>query len=227
MNTLARQVVSLVVGLAGIVLLGIGINTVLDIGSCSSGGPYVSVRPCPEGTGTVFWLMILGVFGWVAGMLLSPRQFFAPGAGQVLWTVAFAGGGVALLVKVLTQPMPPDAKLGASIMAAVFVPMGLGVGIVGVVQLIRRRPGKPSKKEPVSTVPVDDAWSRMKALNDLRSTGALTRAEFTALRDAPGDSAAGRVALIRELQQRRERGALSTSEFESGKRRVLSGETVE
>ncbi|WP_433040346.1 hypothetical protein [Dactylosporangium sp. CS-033363] len=223
MNIVVREIVCVVVGLTGIVLLALGIDHVLDIGSCASGGPYVSARPCPEGTDGWFWTMIAGAAGWVGGMIASRRAFFAPGAGQLLWTAGFAGGGAALLVKVLTEPsMPEDAKLGASIMAGVFLPMGLAVGIVGIVQLVRGRPGRPVKKTKTpAPVPHDDAWTRMKALNDLRSTGALTRAEFTALRDAPAD---GRVDRIRELHEQRERGGLSTSAFEAGKRRVLLGE---
>jgi len=69
-------------------------------------------------------------------------RILPPRAGQVLWTVGFAGGGAAVLVKVLTQSsMPPDARLGASIVAAVFIPMGLSVGAVGLVQLVRSRRG--------------------------------------------------------------------------------------
>ncbi len=48
MKTVAREIASLVIGLIGIVLLGIGFNHVLDIGSCASGGPYAIARPCPE-----------------------------------------------------------------------------------------------------------------------------------------------------------------------------------
>ncbi len=221
MKTVVREIASLVVGLVGVVLLGIGLNHVLDIGSCASGGSYVVARPCPEGSDVWFWLALAGAVLWVLGMLVSTR-IFTPGAGLVLWTAGFAGGGVALLVKVFTQPsMPPDARLGASIMAAVFLPMGLIVGIIGLVQLLWRRKGHaPRRPAKAASTP----WSRRQALNDLRSTGALTRAEFTALRDdlATSEAATDRVALIRKLADQRTAGQLSTAEFETRKRGILA-----
>jgi hypothetical protein len=250
MKTVVRETASLVIGLIGIVLAGIGMNQVLDIGSCASGGPYVIARPCPEGSDALFWLMLIGTVMWILGILVSKRAFLEPGAGQVLWTAGFAGGGIALLIKVLTQSsMPPDAKLGASIVAAVFIPMGLAVGIVGIVQLVWRRRGGASRsrrtKDGARTGnarrrggPTDAAgnpWSRRKALNDLRSTGALTREEFVALKadlagaepDHPSEPTIDRVALIRQLADRRASGALSSDEFEARKRSVMLGDHVD
>lgn len=140
-----------------------------------------------------------------------------------------------MLVKVLTQPsMPPDSKLGASITAAVFIPMGLAVGIVGIVQLFRQRgrDGSGSRRTkngarrrggPVGAV--RGPGSRLKALNDLRSTGALTREEFDVLKaDLAGsepEPAVDRVALIRQLAEQQASGALSPAEFEARKRSVM------
>ncbi len=224
MKSVVREVTSLVVGLVGIVLLGIGLNQVLDIGSCASGGPYVIARPCPEGQDALFWMSLAGALMWIAAIIVSTRNFMGPGAGQVLWTVGFAGGGIALLVKVLNQAsMPPDAKLGASIVAAVSIPMGLVVGVVGIVQLVRQRGNGP--RRPAGRVAaVEDPWSRMKVLNTLRSTGALTRAEFDVLKaDVTGEPETDRIALIRRLADQRAAGTLSTDEFEDRKRAVIIG----
>ncbi|GLY25797.1 SHOCT domain-containing protein [Micromonospora sp. NBRC 101691] len=249
MKTAARDIASLVIGLIGIVLLGIGLNHVLDIGSCASGGPYVTARPCPEGSTALFWLSLTGAIMWMLGIVASKQAFFQPGAGQVLWTAGFAGGGAALLVKVLTQPsMPPDARLGASIVAAVSIPMGLVVGVVGLVQLVRQRgaggSGSPRTKGGARTGnprrrggptgAVRAPWVWLKALNDLRSTGALTREEFDALKaDLAGSEPEGsqppatdRVVLIRELAGQRASGALSAEEFEARKRSVMVGDRV-
>ncbi|MBB5867458.1 hypothetical protein F4553_000837 [Allocatelliglobosispora scoriae] len=234
MKPVVREVACLVIGLAGVVLLGIGLNQVLDIGSCASGGPYEIARPCPEGSDALFWLSMAGALMWIAGIIVSRNNFTAPGAGQFLWTAGFAGGGAAMLIKVLTQEsMPPDARLGASIVAAVFIPMGLVVGVVGVVQLVRRRRGDGSRTKGGgsrrSGGPAKaprDPWSRLKALNDLRSTGALTREEFDALKAdlTVAEPRIDRVAMIRQLADQRDAGALSTEAFEVGKRRIMLGE---
>lgn len=244
MKIVAREIVSLAIGLPGIVLLGVGLNHVLDIGSCASGGPYVITRPCPEDTAVWFWLLMTGAIMWIAGIGVSRQVFSRPGAGQILWTVGFAGGGAAVLVKVLTDPsMPPDAKLGASIVAAVFMPMGLAVGVTGLVQLVRQRGGGHSgsrrTKDGARTGGPEgalrDPWSRLKELNDLRSTGALTRAEFDVLKanlassgpDGPRKPGIDRVALIRQLADQRASGALGAEEFEVGKRSIMLGERTQ
>jgi len=242
MNTVVREIASLVIGLTGVVLMALGLNHVLDIGTCASGGPYAITRACPEGSDAAFWMLFAGMLMWAVGMLVSTR-IFEPGAGQVLWVAGFAGGGSAVLVKVLTDPsMPSDARLGASMLAAVFIPMGLVVGLVGVVQLVRRRrggvaptPRNPGARRDGPTGTTTDAWSRLKALNDLRSTGALTRTEFDALKaelagrepDGPWEPTMERVATIRQLAQQRTSGALSTAAFEARKRAVLLGQPID
>ncbi|MFI5911304.1 hypothetical protein [Dactylosporangium sp. NPDC051541] len=225
MKPFVREIASLVIGLSGIVAAGVGLDQVLDIGSCASGGPYEIANPCPEGADATFWMIVAGALGWIAGIIVSPRAFLAPGAGQFLWVAGFAGGGVALLIKVLTQEeMPADARLGGSIVAATFLPMGLVVGVVGVVQLVRQRAAgrvrpSPAAAKPYTTV---DAWTRLKALNDLRSVGALTRAEFVTLRNAPDNVATdARVAPLQRLAEQWRAGGLSTAEFEAEKRAVL------
>jgi hypothetical protein len=43
--------VALIVG--GVAVFGYSTYQLVDIGTCASGGPYVSARECPEGTGTL------------------------------------------------------------------------------------------------------------------------------------------------------------------------------
>jgi hypothetical protein len=239
MKAVVREIASAVIGLTGIVLMGLGFNQILDIGSCASGGPYEITRPCPEGSDILFWLAAAGSIMWILGISMSKQGFLAPGAGQFLWTAGFAGGGVAMLVKVLNQPeMPPDAKLGASIVAALFIPMGLVVGVIGVVQLVRQRRGGGSASRRTKAKPkvaASDPWSRLKALNDLRGARALTRAEFDTLKaDLAAAEAAGspasvsdRIALIQKLADKLSSGALTKGEFEARKREVILGEQAD
>ncbi|MFI5907681.1 hypothetical protein [Dactylosporangium sp. NPDC051541] len=174
-----REVAGLVVGVAGIGLAGVGLHGVLDIGGCVSGGSYEVARACPVGADSLFWMAFGGVILWVAGMLVSARAFFVPGVGQLLWVLGFAGGGVALLVMVhQEEEMPPDARLGAVIVAWTFLPMGLAVGVVGVAQLVRRRLGGGGG---------GDRWSRGPVASDGRSVAA--RAGGPARPARPGSSA--------------------------------------
>src|SRR5688572_826889 len=49
MDITKRSVASLALGLAGIVIAGIGLDRLLETGSCASGGPYATLRDCPDG----------------------------------------------------------------------------------------------------------------------------------------------------------------------------------
>ncbi len=233
MKTVHREIIALVVGLTGIGLAAFGFNTVLDIGTCASGGPYVTARPCPDNASSAFWSAFGGTLLWAAGMLVSLR-IFVPGAGQILWVVGFAGGGAATLIKVQADPtIGGDAKLGGTIMAVTFLVNGLAVAIVGMVQVVRRRTrgqgqrrGDRERDRRTAAAEPRRTRSKFDDLNDLRSTGALTREEFKLLRadldnTGPGGSGVDRIERIRRIAQRRDAGALSTSEFERQKRSIL------
>lgn len=227
MKTVYREAIALVVGLAGVGLAAHGFNTVLDIGTCASGGAYVTARPCPDNATSAFWTAFSGALLWIAGMLVSLR-IFVPGAGQVLWVAGFAGGGAATLIKVQTDStIGGDAKLGGTIMAVTFLANGLVMAVVGIVQLVRRRgQGQGQRQRRREQADPRRTRSQLDDLNDLRSTGALTREEFIHLRTGletagPGESGVDRIERIRRIAQRRDSGALSTREFERQKRSIL------
>ncbi|WP_238010623.1 SHOCT domain-containing protein [Dactylosporangium sp. AC04546] len=213
MRLTPRNIGSLVLGLGGAAMLAVGLFYLLNTGSCASGGPYVTARSCPAGTGRLTFLLIAGTVVWLAGLVLSEEGLVKPGTGQAVWTLGFTGIGVTVLAKALLQDsMPPDSRLGAVIVGAVFIPMGLAVGVGGLLQLRRER----TRQRPRPTVP--DTPERR--LHRLRSTGALTRAEFVRLKhDPPADI----LALVQRLADQREAGELTDAEFETTKRQVLQG----
>ena len=132
----------MLVGLAGIAVLALGMSHALDTGTCGSGGPYVIDRPCPHESALWGVMLMAGLPIWMAGMFISKHGLVEPGGGQIVWTLGFAGGGIALLVKVLLEPsLSSGAKLGALIMAGIFIPLGLAVAVVGVIGLRRRGRG--------------------------------------------------------------------------------------
>lgn len=109
----SRTFLLYLVGVAGlafsITLLFIEMRSVLDVGgSCADGGPYVSARPCPDGT----WLMFLAIFGglgwgalayWAGSaiggryslvpLLAWPGLFCSLGFNFLQYGIAPAGGG--------------------------------------------------------------------------------------------------------------------------------------
>ena len=218
MRVSVRDALSVVVGLAGLVALGIGLDRMLNTGSCTSGGPYISTRTCPSDE--IWWtlLLVLGLLAWLAGIFISRQGLVKPGTGQLLWTVGFAGLGTAVVIKAAVQDsMPADARLGAFIIGGVFIPMGLAAGIMGLVQLRRERPrDDTARRRPSSDTPE-------RVLRRLRSTGVLSRAEFERLRDAidePGTL--HRLAELQRLAGERAAGRLGEREFADGKRAALA-----
>jgi hypothetical protein len=82
-----RAVVSVLIAAAGlaacITLISLSMRAVMDIGgACASGGPYMPVRPCPDGVAALMTIGMLGLFGF---------------GGLGLWAGAQLGGGWAAL----------------------------------------------------------------------------------------------------------------------------------
>jgi hypothetical protein len=67
MDWLGRGAIGLLLMLAGIAAFLLGLYHLMKTGTCASGGPYVSARPCPAGTGTWVAVLIGGVFAFLAG----------------------------------------------------------------------------------------------------------------------------------------------------------------
>lgn len=67
MGWAAKTVTGLAVMLAGLGGFGFGLYKVIDIGTCASGGPYVSARPCPAHTGLYIATIVGGVLVFLVG----------------------------------------------------------------------------------------------------------------------------------------------------------------
>jgi hypothetical protein len=67
MSWLGRGAVGIVLMLVGIGGFVFGLYHLVKTGTCASGGPYVSARPCPAGTGAWIASLIGGLFVFLAG----------------------------------------------------------------------------------------------------------------------------------------------------------------
>ena len=108
----------------------------LQIGTCASGGPYVSARQCPSGTGIYFaglfggiilGLIAVGIYATrgtppdvAEGDYQGPRVSF----GILAWSALFLGTAIVGIIAVVHGNPGPGAKTGGIIVAAVFIPMG-------------------------------------------------------------------------------------------------------
>jgi hypothetical protein len=118
---------------ASIVAIDWGIYHLIRTGTCASGGPYVSARPCPPGTGGHILAVIGGVFGgligcgfWAARGRSGQRIESPYPLPLLMWTLLFCGIALSGLYAVLGPAAADDAPKGTAIfLAALFIPMGL------------------------------------------------------------------------------------------------------
>jgi hypothetical protein len=101
-------------------------------GTCASGGPYVSARPCPPGTGTHIVALVGGIFGVLIGAGIyaargGGRRPSPIGLGTLVWSLGFltSAGAVWLAAYGPANNDDDGAKTAAIVIACVFVPMAL------------------------------------------------------------------------------------------------------
>jgi hypothetical protein len=131
---------------ASIVAVDWGIYHLMRTGSCASGGPYVSARPCPPGTGAHFAALMGGIFGgligvgiWAARGRSATRREASYPLPLAMWTLLFCTLAGAGLYAAFGPAAGSDAPEGTAIfLAALFIPMGLAPLPYG---LSRRRKG--------------------------------------------------------------------------------------
>jgi peptidoglycan/LPS O-acetylase OafA/YrhL len=183
------------------VAVGYGINQMLQIGTCASGGPYVSARQCPEGTEGVILALMGGILLlFVAGGIYMIRGKPAGGAPPPSrsWVVVWFWTGLfwSLAAGCFLGVWGPDANPGPGGEAGGLIVgfMGLFMGAGGLFSLVRRRAITPSLGFSVAPAlqamalvtsrlsEPTDAGTRLETLERLRRQGMLTDAEFETLK---------------------------------------------
>lgn len=218
-------------------VMGLSIYKMLQVGTCASGGPYVSARQCPDGTGLLMVLIpaaILTLF--IAAWLYSSRGR-APGSDKPpiqelvvlwFWTGLFWSIAAACLFMIFSPDANPGpgAKAGAIIVAVIFIPMGAG-GLYVVPSILRRRSGKPGPSA-MDAMNLTNAFGGGVGVGvdpSVRSGRLASAVSFPAKAAQrasmrmPG--AVDPVSQIAALQKLREAGALTDDEFESIKQQIL------
>jgi hypothetical protein len=127
-----RTLAGLAIAGASIVAVDWAIYHLVRTGTCSSGGPYVSARPCPPGTGGHILALIGGIFGGLLGTALYATRGAggrAPriGLGLVMWSLLFVtlAGSVAVAAFGPASDDKGGARGVAIVLGAIFLPMGL------------------------------------------------------------------------------------------------------
>lgn len=130
--------------IGGLMLGAYAIHEIVQIGTCASGGPYVSRRPCPPGTE----LKILAIFG-ALGLLFLGRIVWAFRGrgddgfgsfrfGSALWVVGWLTLDGTMLVAAFGPAAPSNAS-GWQLAAIINAAVGIPIGLAPLVMLFTRR----------------------------------------------------------------------------------------
>lgn len=179
------------------VAIAYGLFQFLQIGTCASGGPYVSARPCPDGIERIFLALAGGIIGLFAAAAIYSGRGSPPGSDRDprggaavvwLWTGLFWSLAVGSFLGVWgPEANPgPGGKLGGLIVGF----MGLVMGAGGLLALnlgpSPRGLGRPAVVRVAETASrfsgAAGSVDRLETLDRLRRQGSLTDAEFETLK---------------------------------------------
>jgi hypothetical protein len=232
----SRSLLGMAVCLASLLFMTWALYHLVRTGTCASGGPYVSARPCPAGTGT----QILGLTGSIFGLLIGGGIYAARGnkgygatlgMGVVLWSLLFISLAVATFVAAYGPANNHDsgAKSAAIVLMIVFLPMGILplLGAVGFGVGRKRLKGKvsdavkryPKPAPPQWTVPIPPA--RPPTATTTPAPPQWTVPIPPASPPAPGGQAGNVAHRLRKLDELRDSGLLTEEEFEAKKTELL------
>jgi hypothetical protein len=192
-----KAVLGLVLFLAGLGAFEYGLYEVMQIGTCASGGPYVSARPCPAGTFGKVLLLPGGFFVGTIGIIVFALRGSRPGAAAnarsigattLAWSALFVVTGIVALLASIGPGADAahSSKWVGIFLCALFVPMGLAPIVWGLLNppVVIDNLGPPVRSRPAARPaparPSGDPVDRLRKLGDLRDAGVLSAAEFDA-----------------------------------------------
>jgi hypothetical protein len=166
----------------------------LQIGTCASGGPYVSARQCPPGIERVMLALAGGIVLYFVAAAIYATRGPAPGSNRppnqglvilFFWTGLFWSLAVGCFLAVWGPDANPGPGGDVGGLIVGFMGLIMGAGGLLFVGLGRRRGGSPVVTVPSSVPGLGRDVDRAATLDRLRSQGMLSEAEYEALRRGP------------------------------------------
>lgn len=193
-GAIVRLVVSVFGLTACVTVIFLSMRAVMDIGgACASGGPYVPVRPCPDGVPALMTIGMLGLFGFGGLGLWAGAQVGRGWAALPLlaWPGLFIGLGWNFLEYGIRPPGGQSGpEIGWLICGVVFVGTGaipLVIALAARRELrsegaaaVARRYRMNLPRQPSSSRSGDNELDRLERLADLHHAGDLTDDEYAA-----------------------------------------------
>jgi Short C-terminal domain len=242
---LIKAVLGAAIFIGCIVLFNVKLVSLLETGTCASGNtPYQISQPCPSGTGTDILLLMASIFGGLIGAALfafrgeppwgsGKRRFGGMfGAGTFAWGLFFTATGATSLYASLTNDAiaaSSGGKTGGIIVGITFLVMGVPALLIALFGLAKGLNGRDERPAAATAgAGGSGMMARMSAgMEQAKSAQALS----SKLPWGPGSGSGsgsggsgtgGQIAKLERLQKLRQSGALTDSEFEREKAKILA-----
>ena len=215
--------------LGSVALFNVELTKVLDIGTCASGNtPYVIARPCPEGTEEAVLLLVASVFAGLIGAGIYAARGRGPrggaslgiGSGVLMWGIFFTVTGVVSLIHSRSPEAMEAGSEGAGLIVGItFLVMGVPP-LLFAIWIALSSIGKDREDGSSGFAPILSSLPT-RAASDAPGSGWIsTTAAATQPPAAPGGGDRT-IERLERLQRLRESGALTATEFELQKARIL------
>jgi hypothetical protein len=251
MGYLIKAPLGLAMFIGGIVLFNVKLVSLLQTGTCASGNVNFQIaagHQCPSGTGTDVLLLMAGIFGGLIGAGIFAFRGDPPwnkdkplnsasdfSFGLFAWGLFFTATGATSLIASLTDEAVKGSsggQLGGLIVGGTFLLMGLPVLLLSLWRLVSglgkrdERPATATAAAGMGGMGSGGMMSRMSAgLNQARAAQQLGNRfpwGSTGTAASAGGGTGGQIAKLERLQKLRESGALTDSEFDREKAKILS-----
>lgn len=248
MGYLIKATVGLALFIGGIVLFNVKLVSLLEVGSCQSGNVNSVTAPghqCPSGTGTDILLLTASIFGGLIGAGIFAFRGDPPWAkghrsltssiswGTMAWGLFFTATGATSLIASLTNDSIQNSnggQLGGLIVGGVFLCMGVPALLIAIWGLIKGRgSGERTAAAPAGLLSSRGTVSQM--ISGLQRSSLARRGTPSGSANWPwgsggtgggGGGTSDQIGKLERLQKLHESGALSKSEFEKEKAKILS-----
>jgi hypothetical protein len=247
MGYLFKAPVGLAMFIGGVVLFNVKLVALLQTGTCASGNVPYEIAPgyqCPSGTGTDVLLMVAGIFGGLIGAGIFAFRGDPPwhrdrpinygsafSFGLFAWGFFFTATGATSLIASLTDEAikaSNGGELGGIIVGGTFLFMGVPALLLCLWRLVSGLGGRDERPVAVTAgagggLGGGGMMSRMSAgLGQARAAQQLSnRLPWGSTGTVSAGGTGGQIAKLERLQKLRESGALTDSEFDREKAKIL------
>jgi hypothetical protein len=243
MGYLIKATIGAALFIGGIVLFNVKLLELLDIGTCASGNVPYEIAPgyeCPDGTGTDVLLLFVSIIGGLIGAAIFAFRGQPPwgsgerrmvgmfGLGTFAWGLFFTATGATMLIAALTDDsLGADSDLGGKIVGITFLVMGVPALLIALWSLVKSF-GRGDERPSAATASAGagaagGVMGRMRAGLDQAQAaqGIGARMQWGSAgggRKSSGDA----IGKIERLQKLKESGAITDTEFQREKSKILA-----